>query len=252
MSKLWLLLLAFLQLGAGPGEQVDLEADPDETLDELIDGDDDATTDDLEAAADEDAAPEKPPRVSKREQELQNQLEQERATRRQLEARATPPAQPAVDPEYEREEREIAAARQAGATEDQLKWQKWAIDQARTVRSTQRTSNEALSQARDLADKAAFDRLEFKNPGLYKRYADKVEQGMAELRAKGIYPQRQLLLNQLVGDDIVKGKVIPKAKSKAAPSVERGRSPTTRSDVRARSGTSEREKRRARLENQRI
>jgi hypothetical protein len=182
---------------------------------------------------------------------LERELEQERATRRAAPAPVTPQA----DPEWEREEQQLAQARQSGADENTVWWLKNKIDTDRKVRASERTSQQALSRAEDLADRTAFEKLEITKPGVYKKYAERVEKEVTEGRFKG--SPRLGVLRLLIGDDILSGKIKPKTKSAPAAgtptaTVDRGRTPGVRTDVRPGKGNSEREKRRARLENQLI
>jgi hypothetical protein len=183
---------------------------------------------------------------------LERELEQERAARRAQPAVAPVPT---VDTEYEREEQQLAAARRDGADEGTLRWLQWQIDSNRKIRATERNSQQALSRAEDLADRTAFEKLEITKPGVYKKYAERVEKEVTEGRFKG--SPRLGVLRLLIGDDILSGKIKPKTKSAPAAgapaaTVDRGRTPGVRTDVRPGKGNSEREKRRARLENQLI
>ena len=267
--NLLLLLLAYLTLGAtggagaggegadaeggagGPGEDDPNAASDEETLDDLIElaegaGDAAAAPDPKESAALKEAR--------RRTQETENQLNQERAARQAAEARAAP-AQRFVDPDFEREEQELAAARTSGQTPEQLSWLAWKIDGNRKIRDTQRASFGALAQAQDLQDRTAFERLEITQPKFFKRYAARVEAAMNEMRARGQNAPRLAVLRLLIGDDIMNGTIKPKPRAAAAPvagGVDRGRTPNARSDVGAKGKQSEHDKRIARLENQRI
>jgi len=183
---------------------------------------------------------------------LERELAEERAARRAQPA-VTAPA--AADSEFEREEAQLAAARRDGADESTLRWLQWQIDSNRKIRTTERNSQQALSRAEDLADRTAFEKLEITKPGVYKKYAERVEKEVTEGRFKG--SPRLGVLRLLIGDDVMSGKIKPKTKSAPAAgtpaaTVDRGRTPGVRSDVRPGKGNSESEKRRARLENQLI
>ncbi len=263
MTRLWLLLLAFLCLGATEGEGGESESaaggeeagasgGDEETLDDLIalaEGAGDESTEGAEQPTEGAALKE----ARRRNQEIQNQLDAERSARTAAEARAAPP-QRQVDPDYEREEQELAAARTAGQSQEQLNWLAWKIDGNRKIRQAQQASFGALAEARDLQDRTAFERLEITNPKFYKRYATRVEAAMNEMRARGQNAPRLAVLRLLIGDDVVNGNVKASKKTPAAATggVDRGRTPNARGDVGAKGKLSEHQKRTARLENQRI
>lgn len=250
LNRLYLLLLAFLCLGAGePGEgdeplPEDAGGTGDETLDDLLDV--------VEPPADASAAPDDAAKdnaavkeARRRAQDAENQLATERNLRAQAEARANPP-QRYVDPDWEREEKELADAR-AGGDAAQLAWMQWKVDGSRRIRAAERNSSASLMQAQDLQDRTAFERLEITKPQVFKRYGARVEAAMNEMRQRGQNAPRLAVLRLLIGDDIMNGKVKPK---KAAEPVERGRSPGLRSDVPSKGRLTEQQKRIARLENQ--
>lgn len=173
---------------------------------------------------------------------------------------AAPQALPGVDPELARDEAQLQAARAApGATPDSIAWAEWQIRSNRAMRESRRDSQQALAEAREIADKTSFDRLELTKPKLFKAYADRVEKTVAELRSKGqAVPPRAALLRFFLGDDMVNGKIKQRPAKAAADAqapqqrVDRGRLPGARSDVRSRGPQSEHAKRIARLENQPI
>ena len=252
MSELLRRLLAFLRLGAV--EEGDDPPDDDPTADPAAGPTDTDPSDHAESTIDdliddEPTQPKKAPAADDRE-ELRARAER---AERALSERQPPPARGA-DPETEREDTQLAQAKANGATAEQLSWLQWQIDSNRKMRASERTSQQALQQARDIADRSEFGRLETTQPKLYKRYNAKVEQTIAEMRSRGeATPPRMVLLRVLLGEDMLNGNIKPKAKAAgAAPAtVPRGRSPTMRSDVNGKSGGStERDKRRARLENQ--
>jgi len=256
--KLWKLLLAFLTLGAAEGEGA-APATPDPSTDAGT-GDDDLfgeTGDDLiDAAEAGGGAPkveeEETPALKEARRRAQDAEERaERAERAARERPAPTAPTPTRDPDYEREEQEMAQARAAGSTPEQIAWLQWKIDSNRKMRASERTSQSALQESREIADRTAFEKLELTKPQVYKRYAERVEAAVNDMRAKGQAPAPRLaILRLLIGDDIMNGKVKPKAK--AAP-VERGRSPVIRSDTRGGKGTmTEHEKRKQRLANIRI
>lgn len=248
MSKLWLLLLAFLTLGV---DESDPNADPattaaaDETFEDLLDVAN-SLPDGGETPPEGDEPPDNAAALKearRRQQETENQLNNERAARAAAEARAAPP-QRYVDPDWQREEDEIAQARAKGATAEQLGWLQWKVDGNRKIRQTERNSFGALLQAQDLTDKAAFDRLEVTKPKFYQTYAPRVEAAMAEMRSRGQNAPRLAVLRLLIGDDIMSGKIKPKA---AGATVDRGRTPGVRSDTTAKGKLTEHQKRTARL-----
>jgi len=258
MSRLLLRLLArFLTLavdGEGdPPDPQDAGGTGDEGLDELLG----AVEPEGEPVSATEGEPENPlvKEARSRADAATRELEAERAARRAAEARI-PVAPIAGDPEYDREEQELAQARASGATQESLSWLQWKIDSNRKIRLSERNATSALRQAEDISDRNAFERLEITKPQVFKRYKDRVEATMTEMRAKGQNAPRLAVLRLLIGDDIMNGKIKPKAAKAAAegapaPStVDRGRTPGVRTDVRGRAGSlTEHEKRRARLEN---
>lgn len=221
------------------------------------------TLDDLLGAAGDDPAPRETdpapaPRPSANEERLSRELETERAVRRALETRAAPaPATPAHDAEYDAEERRLADARARGVDANSIGWMEWQIRSDRANRETRRHADNTLRETRDIADQTAFERLESTKPQVFKRYKDRVEAEVTRLRAQGQNAPRLAILRYLIGDDAVNGKIGTKASKPAAPAtpapsntVDRGRTPGTRTDVTGRGGSaSEREKRRERLRN---
>ena len=163
-----------------------------------------------------------------------------------------PPLPPQQDPEYVREEEQLARARQTGS-EDTVRWAQWEVNTNRTLRANTQAANRALAEAQDTRDQAAFSQLALTKPQLYKRYAPKVEALVTELRQKGqIVPARELLMDVMIGRDVRMGNAQPKKQPAQAPAatVPRGKMPPARTDVSGRGGQSEREKRRERLRNQ--
>lgn len=159
-------------------------------------------------------------------------------------------AAPVANPEqalYEQEEARLRAT-------DITATEKWQIESNRVLRANQRLANSAMFEAREMADKSEFDRLQASNP-IAKKYAKRTEEKLAELRSKGIFPERKFVLKMLIGDDIMEGKVKttkkPSADVTTGVKVNRGVPATQRSDVRGRgAANSESAKRRARLEGQ--
>lgn len=266
MNRLLELLLHFLTLGVEEGDPdtggvsatapVDDNDDAgtgDQTLDEIIDAVETSEATRDSGVVDEAAVTETRRRLRERETELEN----ERRLRFDAEARASRVATPqGVDPVWQAEENEIAAARAAGATTEQLSWVQWKVDSSRRLRMGEQTSRMALLQANDLNDRTEFGRLEITKPTIYKRYAKRVEEAVEKMRQAGQNAPRLGILKLLIGDDLIAGNLRPATKKKATASpdgtVARGASPNMRSDVSGKGGTSEREKRRARLENVRL
>lgn len=173
----------------------------------------------------------------------------------------------------ERFERELAEARRSSApviTEEQRLFQaeeaklkdpntsdleKWQIQGNREIRAARNLGQNALAQAADLNDRTQFRELATKKPALFAKYEKRVEQELANLRAKGGNANRQWILATLIGKDAIEGEVKPAGKKTAKPAgqdVPRGRTPGARSDVSAKGNASEAEKRRKRLENVQI
>lgn len=260
--NLWKLLLAFLFLGVEgegegddpPGEEGAAAGDDPPGDDDLDLGDGDDAGGGADAGA-SDAGDGKPPVKSdaetaaeRRARLAEDALADERAARRAEQQRtATPPK----DTDYEREEAAIAEARARGDTPEQLRWLQWQVDSNRNMRVNTRTSQAALAESRDIADKTEFGRLEITKPAVYKRYAERVEKAVQDMRANGQTASRSVILKLMIGDDIMSGKVKPKAgvkaKSADTSTVDRGRGQTVRSDVSGRQRSNEREKLRARL-----
>lgn len=242
MSRLLALLLDYLHLGAVDGEadppEQEAEGTGDETLDDLLE------TVEPEAVAEPEKESTALKEARRRLQEKEAEFENERAARRAAESRAA--ALPArKDPLFEAEEAELATARAAG---ESLKV--WQIESNRAMRANKQESTAALFEARDVADKTKFDRLEATHPGVYKRYSAKVEQKVTEFRAQGNLIPRSEVLKWMIGEDALSGTIQPKTKTTktdAPTKVDRGRMPGTRSDTNGKGSPSEREKRRERL-----
>jgi hypothetical protein len=207
---------------------------------------------DFDIPAEEPTAP-AAPSTEDRLAQLERELADERRARASQPASAPAPAYvpPQQDPDYQREEEQLARARATG-NEDTMRWAQWEVQTNRTLRANTLASNRALAEAQDTRDQAQFTQFSLNNPQLAKRYSDKVEAAVAEMKAKGqTPPPRSVLLRLMVGDDIVNGKGKPKSAPAPAPSVPRGKMPPARTDVSGRGGSqSEREKRRERLRNQ--
>ena len=161
-----------------------------------------------------------------------------------LRVRHTP--RPSND-EWEREE---AILKDDKATPEQ----KWTVNANRELRNNRIMAQTALEQSRDGADRTSYQLLAQQKP-IAKRYEAEVEKHVQQLRQNGqAVPPRESILRFLLGNDMLadkfKKKAAPSADPKQAP---RGKTPGVKSDVRG-SGASltDREKRRARLENVQI
>lgn len=252
--KLWAALLAFLTLGvgeddggAGDGDDPALAAGDDEPDPEGQEPEGDEpegmSFDDLLSAAE--GTPDKPKPGQKKERDLEVELAEERGFRRALEQQRAPaapaPAPTYRDPEEERENAEYQRAVQAGEDEDRLAMRRWQIQSNRAIRNAARASSNAELNARDMADRAEFGRLEITNPKAFKRYASEVEQIVSNARQQGQIVARKLVMQTLIGRDFMEGKIKPRkarasASGEPAPAADRGRMPGTRSNVSARGG----------------
>lgn len=254
MSMLLRRLLArYFTLGAEGDPDPDLPSDADLDL-----GDDPAPTPvDAGAPGDQDGDEETPEQkriaaAEKRAADAQADADRERQARRDAEARASAPAASGRDADFDREEKQLADAKTNGMSANELSWLQWQVDSNRRMRTVERNSQATLREAQETSDRAEFGRLETSNPKAYKRYAPRVEAALAEMRRNGQSAPRLTIMKLMLGDDIISGKVKPKAAPKADPSsqVSRGRTPGVRTDVSGRGGSqSEREKRRERLRN---
>jgi hypothetical protein len=234
MSRLLRYLLLFLTLGVG-GDGDDA-ADPPaadaadtDSLEDLLDA---ADPDPPDAATDGDDAP-APVKAPGRVEKLEAELKQEREARLRAEGAASvvqraPPA-PTKDAQYEVEEADLAKIRAAGNPEA-IAWAEWRVSKDREGRENRREAQSARAEARDIADKTAWEKQEILKPNAYKRYNERIEKIIGEQKAAGqTPPPRMALYYFLLGQDADKGAVKTKAK---APTVDRGAMPGTRSDVR--------------------
>lgn len=203
----------------------------------------------IEITAQKDDPDEPLQRLRKETEDLRRELED---TRRRFTATPAATPQPQRDPEFDREEQQLAEARRQGADQNTVQWMQWQIDTNRRVRAAERTAQSATIENRELADRSEFSRLEISDPKTYKAYKDRVEKFISDARAQGnAAPQRMLVLKYLIGDDAMNGRNAPKPKGDTAPgkTVDRTRIPSTRGDVNAKASKNERDARRARLEN---
>jgi hypothetical protein len=160
----------------------------------------------------------------------------------------TQPLQPTQDQQLWEQEEKILRSPEAD------EWQKYAVKSARDSRLATMTSQNALRQAEDIADRSTFDLIKADKPKLYEQYKDRVEERLAALRREGNNAPRKNILAFLVGEDMVAGKLKTTEKpAKAKGGAERGRTPGVRSNVNATSSRlSESEKRAKRLDGVRI
>lgn len=253
MSKLLLAMLRrFLTLGVEGDE--DGGADPggaqasgnddtgtgDEGLDDMLDA----------IEPDKPAKKQEPTAADERALRLAAEARADAAERRANEYRPAPAR--ASDPAEDAAAKELADARAAGWDAGQIAWLTRQQDAARSGRNAERTANTALQEAREISDKTQFDRLEASKPGIYKKYAGRVEKAVADAKAAGQpVPPRSVILRLMVGDDLMNGNIKAKAKPTEAPAtnkVDRGRAPGARTDVSSKNqATTEREKRKERL-----
>lgn len=242
MKNLLAILLAFFRLGVG---DPDPNADPD--LD-LSGGDPDPDPQgDPDPGSNNDPDPQGDP-----EPDYRAQLEAERTARADDRARAD---------RYEREAADLRARQPAPANHQHdeeervlrdpqsTDLQKWQIQANRELRAGRTAAQSALAQAHDVSDRTQFSQWSVKNPALHKKYEARVERELATIRSKGGNAAREAILSYLVGQDALNGKLTRKAAPAPKDNLNRGRLPGARSDLNGKNALSEREKRRARLEN---
>jgi len=220
---LW--LLAYLFPHATDGEVDPTEDDPDDGATD--------TEDDTEAEPEVEAtAEEKPDRVEEALRTAREATEQVAVLQRQAQTRS--------DPSHDEEERKLRDP----ATTDLEKWQ---IQSNRALRASQLQSSQALFQAQDMADKTTYQIKAAANP-VYDKYKDKVESELAKARAQGSNIQREVILQVLIGRDMLAGNFKAAAAKVKAKDIPRGKSPGARSDTPSRAGGTEHQKRIARLQ----
>jgi len=184
--------------------------------------------------------------------ERAERAERDLAAERSRQQPAAAPAR-ATDPDFEREEQQLREAQQRGATEAEIYWLRYKIDNDRNTRMARREAYIAREEARDTRDSVAFYRET--EQAVVKKYAKRIEEAIAESRRRGEQPiPRAALLRLFVGDDMLAGKTKkskPASAASSAAAVPRGKMPGARSDVSGRGsgGQTERDKLRARLEN---
>lgn len=260
MSDLLKLILSFLILGVGEEtvEGADGEdtaaggdgADPGEGDDTQEGGEGEDT---LAAAGGDDALfdyEEEPAPKKKPEEELAE--ERERRIRAEAAAEELRRGAPHPSGVADNEEARIRAQEDRELNDPKADpWRKWQIGVNRAERVRDQRAQQAVAVALDTADRANFNLLATTKPQIHKRYAERVEQELQKARAQGFNPTREVLLKNLIGQDALEGKFVPR---KAAAPSPRGRTqtPGARSDVATKGRLTEAQKREARLANQLI
>lgn len=251
LTRLYLLLVAFLTLGVDPPDDPDNTDPPDDpdAVDPLALDDDNPDPPSPDDPDDPDAIREqlKAERTRAETAERNAREASDRATAAEARSRESHRAPTQEQQIFEQEE---ARLRDPALTAQE----KWQIDSNRILRSNQREARQALAESREIADKADFERLKATNPVL-KRYEERIEKKLVEIRATGGNIPRKVVAQLLIGEDIVDGKVKSTKRTTdggttQTRTVDRGKSPSGRSDVRGRSASTEQDKRRARLANQ--
>jgi hypothetical protein len=243
--RLWLaILLAFLRPaveGEGEGNQ-----NPDPNADADADADPDPGSD-ADPDPDPDADPEPTPEEKLAAAQEETRKERERAEKFEREA-AELRVRHAPPPPTDIEAQENARLADPKTTDIE----KWQIQANRTLRANTSASQLALAQAQDVSDKTTFSTVMLSDP-VAKRYEARVEEELAKVRQKGGNAAREAIYTYLLGKDMREGKFKKKA-STTDPNkgVPRGKTPGARSDVPAKGTQTERDKRRARLENVQI
>lgn len=242
MNELLKKLLALLFPGVdGDTEDVDPPVDDPDKSGAGDDTDDDLPEPDL---SDDPPASARSRRSDADERLARLEAEVERRGRLAEEARRAPAA-PQVDPQFQREEERLRSA-------DITELEKWQIESNRTIRQATAEARQARLEAADTMDRARFESKMNSDPRRSK-YADRVEEAIQQERSQGRNASREAVYFYLLGKDIAEGKLKPKAKTTAAPQVPRGKPAGVRSDVQGRGRpTTDRDKLRARLENQAI
>jgi hypothetical protein len=226
-----------------PGIDGDIDDGP---LPDDLPAPDPDSDDDLDLPADD--LPDDPPaRATSRRNDSDERLarleaEVERRGRLAAEAAARQPAP--VDTEYQREEERLRSA-------DTTDLERWQIQANRQLRESRNEARQARMEAADMVDRTRFESKMTSDPRRAK-YADRVEEAIQQERSQGRNASREAVYFYMLGKDIAEGKLKSKPKAASAPAVPRGKSAGVRSDVPARSGRTEQDKRRDRLANMNI
>ena len=251
LSKL-LSRFGFLTLRAEDGDEEAEEPD-----DVAIDHSEEDTGEDTDVEAagpvdddEEQETKDAPPRMSRAQRtivETKAKLKatEERMAKLEEEFQRNRPVQPDQEQQlYQHEEQRLRA-------QDLSDQERWQIEANRTLRASQRQSQQALAQANDMADRTSFQTKAIGNATMQK-YADRVEKELEKMRAKGQSAPRLALYHYMLGQDIDSGKFKAKTTTtgpKKLPESARGRTTGARSDVQAKSGKTDHQKRMARLAN---
>jgi hypothetical protein len=241
MNKLLKKLLGLLLPGV---DDDDTNVDPPE-LSESPDPDGDDPDLDLDLDLPDDPAPRAAPRRDDSGERLARlEAEVSAAKRYADEVKSRQPAP--VDSEFQREEERL---RNPETTE----LERWQIQSNRTLRESKAEARQARLEAADMIDRTRFESKNSTDPRRAK-YAERVEEAIQQERAQGRNASREAVYFYMLGKDIAEGKLKAKAKpASKTPDVPRGRSPGVRSDVQGRGRpTTDKDKLRARLENQNI
>lgn len=241
--------------GDGPDEPLDaLAEDPAIIDDGLTDVDDEPTDpnpdEDPEADpdSDTDTAPARPSRASREVQKLRSRAQAAEKELERVRAAQAPPQSNTPSDEALQWQQEEQRLRNAEVSE----LEKWQINANRVMRQNTRESQAAKRAAEDTSDQTAFKLAAAENPRL-KRFEAAVEKELTGLRSRGGNAPRKEIAYYLLGKAVAEGKLKPKAesapKSKSVSAEARGKTPGARSDVSAKSTSTESAKRRARLEN---
>ena len=127
---------------------------------------------------------------------------------------------PEVDKLWEEEE---AALKNPNIQE----WQKYAITATRSSRRAEQLATELKMQGVDMRDKMDFDALKVDKPEAYEKYSAEVEKRYQEFFSKGTIVPRRMICANLLGEDMLSGKIT----TKKSPPVKRGETPGARSDA---------------------
>lgn len=225
--------------GDDAGDAGDVDDQQDLNADDAGDaGDDgeggDKTASELEAAR----------REAKEAKEARERVEQELA---QVRRGSVAPSE---------EERIRAEEDKRLQSKDATDLEKWQIAANRELRAGRSAAQFALAQAHDVSDRTAFSSVCMSDP-LAKRYESRVEQELAQVRAKGGNASRESIYTYLLGKDMREGKFKKKGAAKTSSQggaqqtggVNRGKLPGARSDVRTGSGLTRKQQLEKKLEN---
>lgn len=255
LKLLWLSLTAFLSLGA-EGEDDDAgDADTGADGGDVAGADDDdagSSLDDVLAGTDLDEAP--PARRAEPKETPKEREYRERAERAESAARAAPapaPHTPQGDPLDAQEDAWLTQQRNAGATAEQMQQAQWAVNQQRALRRNTSELQQVRRESRDAADRAEFQALKGERPKLIAAYEKRVNEFLQGMQSRGESAPRRAILQLLIGQDLIEGKLKPARARPAADTttrVDRGRTGMPRSDVGAKAGKNNREALRKRLD----